>query len=104
MERNRLHKLETLLAKTPGDAFLLYALGLEHRKQGNWDQAVAYLRQALAADGSYVAAWLMMGQIHQQSGDLAAARQTYTQGIAAARHHGNQHAAAEMEAALAALG
>ena len=103
MTNDRLAKLHQLLAKTPDDPFLLYAIALEHKKAGNLAEAVRQLRLTLAKDPAYIAAYLQMGQTQVQAGDVAAGRQAFTEGIAAARKKGDNHAASEMEQMLGML-
>jgi cytochrome c-type biogenesis protein CcmH/NrfG len=103
MSNDRLAKLQQMLARTPDDPFLLYAIALEHKKTGNFAEAVRQLELTLQKDPGYVVAYLQMGQTHVEAGDVAAARQAFTDGIAAARKKGDQHAASEMEQMLGML-
>ncbi len=103
MTNDRLAKLNQLLAKTPDDPFLLYAIALEHKKSGNLAEALRQLQLTLQKDPAYIAAYLQMGQTHVQAGDIAAGRLAFTDGIAAARKKGDTHAASEMEQMLGML-
>ncbi len=89
-----------MLARAPGDAFLLYAIALEHRKSGDLAQAEHFLRLTLEKDPAYVAAYLQLGQVRVQAGDVPAARAALTEGIAAASARGEHHAASEMRQLL----
>ncbi|MCB1942955.1 MAG: hypothetical protein KDI53_13095, partial [Candidatus Accumulibacter sp.] len=53
--------LEKLLDGPRDGALLRYSLGNEHLKAGNYQQAVDRLRQAVDRDGSYSAAWKLLG-------------------------------------------
>ncbi|MFI5379307.1 MAG: tetratricopeptide repeat protein [Tepidisphaerales bacterium] len=103
MTTDRLSKLHQLLAKTPDDPFLLYAIALEHKKSGDFAEAVRQLQLTLQKDPGYVVAYLQMGQTHVEAGDIASARKAFTDGIAAARKKGDNHAASEMEQMLGLL-
>ena len=103
MNNDRLSKLQQLLAKTPDDAFLLYAIAMEHKKAGQPAEAVRHLQLTLAKDSGYIAAYLQLGQIHAQTDDVAAARQALAEGIAKAKQKGDNHAASEMEQLLGML-
>ena len=100
---DRLAQLETLLAAEPNDPFLLYGAALEHRKAGEADKAIGYLDRTLAADPGYCYAYYQKAQILEESGDEAAAIQTYKDGIAAAERVGDAHAKDELAAALMIL-
>lgn len=88
-------QLEKLLGTTRDGALLRYSLGLEHAKAGNNTRAIEYLRDAVARDPLYSAAWKALGKaltgVNPQEA-LAA----YEQGIAAAKAKGDRQAEKEM--------
>jgi Tfp pilus assembly protein PilF len=98
-----MRKLQAMLEKDPDDPFLLYAIALEHRKAGDSPAALEQLRSVLARDPAYCVAYQMMAQIHEQAGDLEAARAAYQAGIDVADRKGDHHARDEMRGALALL-
>ncbi len=100
MSSDRLGKLHQLLAKTPNDPFLLYAIALEHKKAGEHAEAIRHLQLTLEKDPAYVVAYLQMGQTHELAGEREAARKAYREGIAAATKKGDTHAAGEMQGML----
>jgi tetratricopeptide (TPR) repeat protein len=102
-EPTRLEKLRGMLEKSPGDTFLLYAMGLEYRKLGDAPAALEFLDRVIQHDWGYSYAYLQKGQVLESSGDLDRAREAYRQGIAAATRKGDQHAAQEIAAALAII-
>jgi tetratricopeptide (TPR) repeat protein len=71
----RLAKLEQLLRRDPNDAFVLYAVALEHKKMGDSAKAIEFLDRTLAADPGYCYAYFQKGQVQETLGDAAAARQ-----------------------------
>ncbi len=87
--------LEKLIGTPRDGALLRYSLGLEHAKAGNADRAVEYLREAVARDPKFSAAWKALGKVLQDI-DPAAALQAYRQGIEAARAKGDRQAEKEM--------
>ena len=88
--------LEKLLG-TPRDVALLrYSLGLEHAKLGEHARAIEYLREAVARDPQYSAAWKALGGALRDSGQVAEALQAYRSGIAAAQAKGDKQAEKEM--------
>ena len=100
---DRLATLSAMLEKKPRDAFLLYAMALEYRKKNDTPRAVEYFDKAIAVDPGYCPAWQQKAQALEAAGDIAAAKQAYRDGIAAAVQVGNSHAHEEMAAALAMI-
>ncbi|MDP6986665.1 MAG: tetratricopeptide repeat protein [Phycisphaerales bacterium] len=47
---DRLEQLHRLLAADPGDAFCLYAMGMEYARRGEHEAAAAHLQQSLATE------------------------------------------------------
>jgi Tfp pilus assembly protein PilF len=87
--------LEKLLGTPRDGALLRYSLGLEYEKAGRLADAAAQLREAVARDPLYSAAWKALGRVlgdeHPQEA-LAA----YRQGIEAAKQKGDRQAEKEM--------
>ncbi|MBE2257516.1 MAG: tetratricopeptide repeat protein [Candidatus Accumulibacter sp.] len=88
--------LEKLLDGPRDGALLRYSLGNEHLKAGNYQQAVDRLRQAVDRDGSYSAAWKLLGQALNEAGRGKEALAAYEQGIIVAEGKGDLQAAREM--------
>jgi tetratricopeptide (TPR) repeat protein len=102
-QMERLQQLVTMLEKNPKDAFLLYAIGLEHKKAGALEEALRFLDGAIQADSGYCYAYYQRGQVLEQAGRTSDARQAYQDGIAAASRVGDAHAASELQGALEML-
>jgi tetratricopeptide (TPR) repeat protein len=89
-------QLEKLLDTPRDNALLRYSLGLEHAKAGDHARAAQYLRDAVARDALYSAAWKALGkslaQLQQNQEALAA----FQQGIEAAKQKGDRQAEKEM--------
>ena len=60
-------QLEKLLGTPRDGALLRYSLGLEHAKAGNDARAIEYLRDAVARDPLYSAAWKALGKALTES-------------------------------------
>jgi Tfp pilus assembly protein PilF len=85
------------LVGTPRDGALLrFSLGAEYLKLGDAANAELQLREALARDPDYSAAWKLLGRALAESGQPAAALDAYRQGIAVAERRGDVQAAKEM--------
>lgn len=87
--------LEKLLGTPRDGALLRYSLGIEHAKAGDMERAIEYLRDAVARDPLYSAAWKALGKaLTERSPDEALA--AYESGIAAAKQRGDRQAEKEM--------
>ena len=88
--------LEKLLGTARDGALLRYSLGLEYAKAGDHPRAAQYLRDAVARDPQYSAAWKALGRALNESGLHAEALEAYKSGIEAARAKGDRQAEKEM--------
>jgi Tfp pilus assembly protein PilF len=88
---------EKLLAAGKDDALLRFALGNAYLAGGDAPRAVEHLRQALAFDPGYSAAWKLLGKALTTAGRQSDALAAYRQGIAAAERKGDKQALKEMQ-------
>jgi predicted Zn-dependent protease len=91
--------LESLLklVGTPRDGALLrFSLGTEYLKAGDPASAAAHLREAVARDPQYSAAWKLLGKALAAKGAAEEALEAYERGIAVAGARGDKQAAKEM--------
>ena len=100
---HRMQQLRKMLDRTPADPFLLYGMALEYKKASEPRQALEYLDRTIRADAGYCYAYFQRGQVYEQTGDLAAAKQAYRDGIEAAKKKGDEHARSELEGALSMI-
>jgi tetratricopeptide (TPR) repeat protein len=100
---NRLEQLQKMLEREPGDTFLLYGLAMEFKKAGDYDAALKQLEKVVQLEPGHGYAFFQRGQIEESRGNLAAAKQAYTDGIAAATKSGDAHARSELEGALSMI-
>ncbi len=89
-------QLEKLLGTPRDGALLRYSLGIEHVKAGDLPRAVEYLRDAVARDALYSAAWKALGKALSDLGRPAEALDAYRRGIEAAKQKGDRQAEKEM--------
>lgn len=101
--KSRREKLEEFLTSHPGDAFAQYGLALECANHGDNEAAIAHFEALLAKHPDYVTGYFQLGQLLARIARTAEARRVLQDGIAAAARTGDQHANAEMSAALAEL-
>ncbi|MDA1118728.1 MAG: tetratricopeptide repeat protein [Proteobacteria bacterium] len=88
--------LEKLLGTPRDGALLRYSLGTEHLKAGNLERALEHLREAVARDPKYSAAWKALGRVLADAGREDEAHAAWTQGIEAAHARGDKQAEKEM--------
>ena len=88
--------LEKLLGTPRDGALLRYSLGVEYAKAGEWARATAHLREAVARDSSYSAAWKALGKALEQQALYAEALDAFRRGIDAAGRKGDRQAEKEM--------
>ena len=94
------NNLEAMLAAGTDNPLLRYGLGNEYLKAGDLPRAIAHLEKAVALDPQYSAAWKALAAAYVEAGDLSAARERYTRGIAVAEARGDIQAAKEMRVFL----
>ena len=91
-----IERLEKLLGTPRDGALLRYSLGLEYLKIENAEKAVEHLRQAVARDPGYSAAWRSLGKALEAAALPAEALAAYRSGIVAAQKKGDKQAEKEM--------
>jgi predicted Zn-dependent protease len=103
MTTDPLERFEALLASGKDSALLRFSLGLQYLKAGNADHAARHLREAVAKDAGYSAAWKLLGKALAETGRPAEAMAAYRAGIEAAERKGDKQAAKEMTVFLRRL-
>jgi len=98
--KTRREMLEEFVAQDPDDSFSRYALALELEKGGNGPGAVPQLKEVIARDPSYVAAYYHLGRLLAKTGMLEEARDVYRRGLVAATAANDQRARSEIQEAL----
>ena len=96
MEHDFIARLRAQLGGPRDSALLRYSLGNALLAHGDAAGAIVALREALAFDPNYSAAWKALGSPLAKSGDAPAAIDAYERGIAVAQSRGDVQAAKEM--------
>lgn len=84
-------------------ALLRFSLGNALLGDGELEAAILELRQALAFDPSYSAAWKLLGKACLQAAQVEAAAEAWRSGIRAAAERGDKQAEKEMQVFLRRL-
>jgi Tfp pilus assembly protein PilF len=98
-----LDALLTLLDGPRDNALLRFAIAGECLKENRLHEAETHLRQALAWQADYTAAWKLLGKVLTAAGDQAAAAEAYRHGIDVATARGDIQAQKEMTVFLRRL-
>ncbi|HUN69891.1 MAG TPA: tetratricopeptide repeat protein [Burkholderiales bacterium] len=96
MPSTAIASLEKLLGTPRDGALLRYSLGIEYLKLDDADKAAGFLREAVARDPGYSAAWRSLGRALEAAAQPTEALEAYRSGIAAAREKGDKQAEKEM--------
>ena len=100
---NRLEQLKKLLADTPGDSFITFAIAKEYEKTGDTDEALKHYLMIAEHEPKYVGLYYHLGKLYEERGDIAAAISTYEQGMKVAKTVGDDHAFSELAGAKMAV-
>lgn len=95
-----LEQLQKLLVADPTDAFVPYAMAMEHVKLGQLVTALDYFDRCLALDSSYCYAYFHKAQVQKTLGDRLGAKASLVQGVAAAKKAQDQKALGEIQGLL----
>ena len=96
MPSTAIASLEKLLGTPRDGALLRYSLGIEYLKIEEAGKAAGFLREAVARDPGYSAAWRALGRALEAAAQPAEALEAYRSGIAAAQKKGDKQAEKEM--------
>lgn len=97
-----IERFEAMLAAGKDGALLRFGLGAEYLKSGDAGRAAMHLREALARDPGYSAAWKLLGKALEAT-DRPGAAEAWRRGIEAAQARGDKQAAKEMQVFLRRL-
>lgn len=96
MSSPMISNLEKMLGTPRDGALLRYSLGAEYLKAGDHARAADFLREAVARDPGYSAAWKALGKALAEGGRAREALDAYCRGIEAAQAKGDKQAEKEM--------
>ena len=101
--KSRREMLEEFLAADPADVFSRYALALELEKEQRATDAIAALREVIARDSGYVAAYSRLGRLLARAGETTEAREVYRTGLDVAAKANDRRTRDEIQEAIEAL-
>ncbi|WP_448519411.1 tetratricopeptide repeat protein [Rhodoflexus sp.] len=94
----RLQELLQMLANEPDDAFLIYAVAMEYRKDEP-AKALQMLEQLAANQPDYTATYYHLAAMYREAGRNDEAIATYEKGIAVCQKIQDRHALNELQRA-----
>jgi len=92
----RIEQIAKMLASSPDDVFLNFALAMERGKAGQQEQAVAGFRRVIELDPDYVPAYTQLSNTLIDLGRKDEAKAVLASGVQAATRTGDKHAAGKM--------
>ena len=95
---NRLEQLLSFYDEDPNDAFTLYALATEYKKNDK-QKALSFFETLLSEHEKYVGTYYHAAALYDELENKVEAQKTYQKGMLIARQENNQHAFAELQAA-----
>ncbi|MEM6398120.1 MAG: tetratricopeptide repeat protein [Bacteroidota bacterium] len=101
---SRREQIEQMLALSPDDSFLLFALAKEHEKAGNDKGALDTYLKLKEVNADYVGLYFHLAKTYERIDQDLNAWNTYTEGIAIAKRLGEKHAMNELAGARLELG
>lgn len=99
MNQGRVDYLHSLIAETPEDPFLHYALGLEYLNQQP-QKAKEYFEHVFSRFPDYLPNYYQLGTLHGETGEKQKAISVFEKGIQIASNQNDRHALAELNSAL----
>ncbi len=104
MSSPRLQQLETFLARTPNEPFILFAIAKEYEKLNQLPDALRYYERLRADSPNYVGTYYHLGKLQEQLGEERTAFFTYKEGMRIAKAAKDSHSLAELAGAKLELG
>lgn len=103
MDTSRADMFRNLLQRDPDNPMVLYSLGTELFKQGEFPEARDNLRRAVENKPDYSVAYRMLGRAHYELNEDQEARRVFTQGREVAEGNGDLQTVKEIDVFLRRL-
>lgn len=97
MQRSRAEMFRKLLERDPDNPMILYSLGNELFKEGEYAEARDYLRRAVENKPDYSVAYRTLGRAHYELGENAEARRVFADGREVAEKNGDLQTVKEID-------
>jgi uncharacterized protein HemY len=97
METSRTEMFRKLLEKDPDNPMILFSLGNELFKEGQYAEARDHLRRAVENKPDYSVAYRTLGRAHYELHEDAEARRVFTEGRQVAQRNGDLQTVREID-------
>ena len=97
METSRAGMFRKLLEKDPENPMILFSLGNELFKEGEYGEARTHLRRAIENKPDYSVAYRTLGRAHYELHEDAEARRVFTEGREVAEKNGDLQTVREID-------
>ena len=97
METSRAEMFRKLLEKDPENPMILFSLGNELFKEGEYTEARTHLRRAIENKPDYSVAYRTLGRAHYELHEYAEARRVFTEGREVAEKNGDLQTVREID-------
>ncbi len=97
METSRAEMFRKLLEKDPENPMILFSLGNELFKEGEYTEARTHLRRAIENKPDYSVAYRTLGRAHYELHENAEARRVFTEGREVAEKNGDLQTVKEID-------
>ena len=97
METSRAQMFRKLLEKDPDNPMILFSLGNELFKEGEYAQARTHLQRAIENKPDYSVAYRTLGRAHYELREDTEARRVFTEGRQAAEKNGDLQTVREID-------
>ena len=103
MNQGRIIQLHKAVEAREDQPFPFYALALEYKNMGDFENSQKFFEETLKRFPEYVPTYFHYGQLLELLTEVDQAREIYTTGIEVAAKAGDDHARSELQGALANL-
>ena len=100
MQNNRLEKLQEMLAETPQDIFLNYAVAMEYKGLSLFDKTINQLNKVLLLDENHVASLYQLGVLLSEKNENEKAILFLEKGLQIAKQKKDLKTANEFQALI----
>jgi tetratricopeptide (TPR) repeat protein len=100
MAEDRLKMIKEMLKTNPMDPFLLYAIALEYKKNGEDQLAIEQLENLIQKNPDYLGSYYQLGKLYEEKNQLEKAIEVYKKGKEIAELKNDNKTLGELNEAL----
>lgn len=100
---DRITQIEQLLAQSPADVFLNYALAMEYLSVSDFQKTIAQLEKVKSIQADYLPLYYQLAKAYEANNNTDAAIKTYEEGMLLAQQTNERKTLGELRSALEEL-